>query len=84
MFSRTGNSPRLTSSVCQPPASESGWPIYLSEAWALDLNVKVGQGHFSDVEVGNIPAGASSDHVHEFLDIDAESERLTVGVSWWP
>ena len=61
-----------------------GLAIYLSEAWALDVNFKWGKGQFKDVEVGNISAGGSEQHSHTFLDIDAASARLTVGVSWWP
>ena len=61
-----------------------GLAIYLSEAWALDVNVKRSTGGFKDVEVGNISGGGSSEHSHTFLDIWAESVRFTVGVSWWP
>ena len=61
-----------------------GLAIYLSEAWALDVNFKWGMGGFKDVEVGNISAGGTSEHLHTFLGIVAESARLTVGVSWWP
>ena len=61
-----------------------GLAIYLSEAWALDVNFKWGKGGFPDVQVDNISVGRSEQHVHTFRDIDAESARLTVGVSWWP
>ena len=61
-----------------------GLAIYLSEAWALDVNFKLGKGYFKDVEVDNISDGGTSEHLHKFLDIHAESARLTVGVSWWP
>ena len=61
-----------------------GLAIYLSEAWALDVNFKLGKGYFKDVEVDNILDGGTSEHLHKFLDIHAESARLTVGVSWWP
>lgn len=61
-----------------------GLAIYLSEAWALDVNFKLGKGYFKDVEVDNILAGGTSEHLHKFLDIHAESARLTVGISWWP
>ena len=61
-----------------------GLAIYLSEAWALDVNVKRGTGGFKDVPVGNISIGGSEEHVHTFLGIWAESDRFTVGVSWWP
>ena len=62
-----------------------GLAIYLSEAWALDVNFKRGRnGGFKDVEIGNISAGGSEQHSHTFLSIEAASARLTVGVSWWP
>ena len=61
-----------------------GLAVYLSEAWALDVNFKLGKGYFKDVEVDNISDGGTSEHLHKFLDIHAESARLTVGVSWWP
>ena len=61
-----------------------GLAIYLSEAWALDANFKGAKGAFKDVPVDNISVGGGEQHVHTFLDIDAESARLTVGVSWWP
>ena len=62
----------------------AGLAIYLSEAWALDVNFKGGKGGFKDVEVGNISAGGMSEHLHRFHGIDAESVRFTFGVSWWP
>ena len=62
----------------------AGLAIHLSEAWALDINYKGGQSAFNDVEVGNISDNGTSEHTHTFLDIPAESARLTVGVSWWP
>ena len=61
-----------------------GLAIYLSEAWALDVNFKSSKGSFKDVEIGNISAGGSKQHSHTFLGIFAKSAQLTVGVSWWP
>ncbi len=62
-----------------------GLAVYLSEAWALDVNLKIGRnGGFKDVEIGNISAGLSEQHSHTFVGIEAASARLTVGVSWWP
>lgn len=61
-----------------------GLAIYLSEKWALDVNVKLGTSAFRDVEVDNILTGKTSDHVHTFLDIPVESARFSVGISWWP
>ena len=62
----------------------AGLAVYLTEVWALDVNLKGGMSTFKDVEVGNISSGGTSGHVHEFLDIDAESTRLSVGITWWP
>lgn len=45
-----------------------GIAIYLSDSWALDLNVKTARGTLS--------GGA--------LPLDAASSRLGVGFSWWP
>ena len=45
-----------------------GLAIYLSESWALDLNVKTARGRFS----GAAPP------------LDAASARLGVGLAWWP
>ena len=61
-----------------------GLAIYLSEAWALDVNFKTGEGGFKDVEVSNLSGSETTEHSHTFLDIWAESARFTVGVSWWP
>ena len=61
-----------------------GVAIYLSEAWALDVNLKRAKGLFKDVPVGNILAAGREQHVHTFLDLGAESARFTFGVSWWP
>ena len=61
-----------------------GVTVYLSEAWAIDLNLKRAKGLFKDVPVGNILAEGREQHVHTFLDLGAESARFTVGVSWWP
>ena len=61
-----------------------GLAIYLSEAWALDVNFKAGEGGFKDVEVSNLSGSETTEHSHTFLDIWAESARFTVGVSWWP
>ena len=61
-----------------------GLAIYLSEAWALDVNVKAGKGAFQDVPVGDVLADGTSRHAGARLDLDAASVRLGVGVSWWP
>ena len=61
-----------------------GLAIYLTESWALDVNVKAAKGRFRDVPVGNIPAGGTSRRSGTGLRLDAKSARLSVGVSWWP
>jgi hypothetical protein len=80
------NGEQTTTDFSAVPSSSlgAGLAIYLSAAWALDVNVRLGTGHFADVEVGNVAASETTEHVHRFVDIDAESARLTVGVSWWP
>ena len=61
-----------------------GVAIYLSEAWALDVNIKRAKGLFKDVPVGNILTEGHEQHSHTFIDLGAESTRFTVGLSWWP
>ena len=55
-----------------------GLAFHLSEAWALEANVKSGQSLFKDVPVGNITDAGKRDRVHTFLDVDAESARAWV------
>ena len=56
----------------RPPYSlGGGLAIYMSEAWALDVNFKAGQGGFKDVPAGDISIGGSAEHVHELLGIEA-------------
>lgn len=61
-----------------------GLANYLSRSWVIDVNFKWGSGYFKDVQVGNISASKTADHVHIFRDMNADTTRLTVGVSWWP
>ncbi|MCY4638095.1 MAG: outer membrane beta-barrel protein [Acidobacteria bacterium] len=65
------------------PSVGGGLAIYLSEAWALDVNIKAGKGRFQDVPVDSIPKGGTSRHLGSLLDLDAASVRVGVGVSWW-
>lgn len=58
-----------------------GFAVYLSETWALDVNVKAGKGRFTDVPG---PAGGTDRHAGAPRDLDATSIRLGVGFSWWP
>ena len=60
-----------------------GLLIYLSEARALDVNVKWGRGTFEDVPVGDVPAHRTRERPGAMLDLDAASVRLAVGISWW-
>ncbi len=80
------NGEQTTTDFSTVPSSSlgGGLAIYLSEAWALDVNFKRRKSQFKDVQVGNVSIGGSEQHSHTFRDIDAESARLTVGISWWP
>lgn len=60
-----------------------GFLVYLSEARALDVNVKWGRGRFEDVPAGPAPAHGTRGRPAARLDLDAASIRLAVGVSWW-
>lgn len=60
-----------------------GLAVYLSERWALDVNVKAGKGTFEDVAF-ELRAHGASGHPDARLDLDAVSVRLGVGFSWWP
>ena len=60
-----------------------GVAIYLSEAWALDVNVKAAKGTFRDFPVGSLPASGTGGRRGALSELDAVSVRLGVGVSWW-
>ncbi len=60
-----------------------GLLIYLSEARALDVNVRAGKGTFEDVPGGDFPAHGARGRPGARLDLDAASVRLAVGLSWW-
>ena len=60
-----------------------GLLIYLSEARALDVNVKWGQGTFEGIPVGDVPTHRPRGRRGARLDLDAVSVRLAVGISWW-
>ncbi len=61
----------------------AGLLIYLSEARALDVNVKWGRGTFEDVPVGDFPAHGPRGRPTAPLALDAASVRLAIGISWW-
>lgn len=50
--------------------------FYFNESWAADLQLAWTGGRFTDYELGNVTIGG--------LDLDAQSSRLNLGVSWWP
>ena len=53
-----------------------GVDFYFSESWALDVQLLWTGGEFTTVRVDNVSVSG--------LDIDAQSTRFNVGVSWWP
>ena len=60
-----------------------GLLIYLSEARALNVNVKWGRGTFEGVPAGDVPAHGAHSRPAAPLDLDSASVRLAVGISWW-
>ncbi len=64
------NGERTTTDFANIPtlSAGGGLAIYLSESWALDLNVKAARGTLSGTA----------------LRLDVASSRLGVGLSWWP
>ncbi|HET9948447.1 MAG TPA: outer membrane beta-barrel protein [Longimicrobiales bacterium] len=50
--------------------------LYFNETLAADLQLIWSNGEFTEIEVENVTI---SD-----LEIDAETTRLNVGISWWP
>ena len=56
-----------------------GLAVYLSDTWALDLNLKWGKGQFRRVPVGDRTVEGP-----RRLDFNAESARFIVGFLWWP
>ena len=53
-----------------------GLMVYLKETLALDLQLMLTGGQFTDVKVDNVTVSG--------LEIDATSSRLSLGLSWWP
>ena len=53
-----------------------GVDYYLSESWALDLQLLWTGGEFTTLRVDNVSVSG--------LDFDANSSRVNLGVSWWP
>ena len=78
------NGERAADFTGMPPLGVGGGLlIYLSEARALDVSVKWGQGVFEDVLVGDVPAHPTRGRPDALLDLGASSVRLAVGISWW-
>jgi hypothetical protein len=50
--------------------------FYFNETLGLDLQLAWTGGRFTDIEVGSVTV---SD-----LEIDAQSTRFNIGISWWP
>ncbi len=53
-----------------------GLLIYFSETFGLDLQLDWTGGTFTQIEVGNTTVSG--------LDVEAQSTRFNVGISWWP
>ena len=53
-----------------------GVDFYLSESWALDLQLLWTGGNFNTLRIDNVSMND--------LDFEANSSRLNLGVSWWP
>lgn len=53
-----------------------GIMLFFKETWAADIQLAWSGGKFTEVEVGNVTTSG--------LDLDAQSSRFNVGVSWWP
>ena len=53
-----------------------GTYFYISESFALDLQLLWTGGEFTTVKVDNVSVSG--------LDVDANSTRFSLGVSWWP
>ena len=61
-----------------------GLAIFLSDSWALDVNVKAAKGRFRNVVLPRAPAGGTSQRTATAVNLEAASARLSVGFSWWP
>lgn len=50
--------------------------FYFNETLAADLQLALSGGRFTDIKVGTVTSNNA--------DLDAQSTRFNVGVSWWP
>ncbi|MGD2070769.1 MAG: outer membrane beta-barrel protein [Gemmatimonadota bacterium] len=53
-----------------------GVAYYFRENLAVDLTGKLSSGEFTDLKVGAVTVGG--------FEIDAQSGRIALGLSWWP
>lgn len=53
-----------------------GIMFYFNETWAADLQLAFSGGEFTEIKVNNVTWSG--------LEVDAQSSRLNIGVSWWP
>lgn len=53
-----------------------GLLVYLRETLALDLQLMLSGGQFTEIRVDNVTVSG--------LEIDANSSRVSLGLSWWP
>ena len=53
-----------------------GLLVYFTETFGLDLQLAWTGGTFTDLEVGNVTVSN--------FDLEAQSARFNVGISWWP
>lgn len=54
-----------------------GVMFYTSQSFAVDLGLLFSGGKFTDVTVGNTTQT-------DLVDLDAQTTRINLGVSWWP
>jgi hypothetical protein len=53
-----------------------GLMVYLKQTLALDLQLAWSGGEFTEVSIGNLTLSG--------LNLEAQSSRFNVGLSWWP
>ncbi len=53
-----------------------GLMYYFAESLALDVELALSSGEFTEVEIGTVSVNS--------LDLDAASTRFSVGLAWWP
>jgi hypothetical protein len=53
-----------------------GFSHFLTEQFALDLNLLLTSGRFNEIQIGSVSA--------EIGDLDSQAARLNVGIAWFP